>query len=100
MGLKSFLIKKTLQMKGVSKDQAEAIADGLANNPGLAENLKAIESNPEIKTLLEKIQKEMEELKKGGMAEQYAMITVMRKYQSEIAKHREALEPLMKLMMK
>lgn len=100
MGFKSFMIKKTLQMKGMSKEQAEAVAEGLDKNPELAESLKALEGNAEVKALLEKIQKEMEQKKKEGMAEQYAMIAVMGKYKSEITKHREALEPLMRLMMK
>jgi hypothetical protein len=100
MGFKSFMIKKALQMKGMSKDQAEAVAKGIDENPELVDSLKSIEANPEIKALLEKIQKEMEALKKTGMAETYAMVTVMRKYQSEITKHREALMPLMQLMNK
>ncbi len=100
MGFKSFLIKKTLQMKGMSKEQAEAVADGLANNPELASQLKALEQNTEVKALLEKIQKEIEIEKKKGTPDTYAMITVMGRYKSEIAKHREDLEPLMRLMMK
>lgn len=98
MGFKSFLLKKTLQMKGVSGDQAEAIAKQLTENPEMAESLKALESNTEVKELLEKIQKEIEEKKKAGMPEQYAAVQVMTKYQSEIAKHRDALMPLMQLM--
>ena len=99
MGIKSFLIKKALQAKGVSKDQAEMIADKLANNPELATQLKALEDNKEVKELFEKIQKEIEEKKKGGMPEQYAMMNVMMQYKAEIAKHQEELAPLMQLMM-
>lgn len=99
MGIKSFLIKKTLQAKGVSKDQAEIIANELSNNPDLANQLKVLQENKEVKELFEKIQKEIEEKKKGGMPEQYAAVAVMTKYKAEITKHREQLAPLMNLMM-
>jgi hypothetical protein len=99
MGFKSFILKKTLQAKGVPKEQAEKLADELSNNPQLAESLKSLEKDPQIKALMEKLQKEIEEKKKSGMNEQLAAISVMEKYKSEIAKHREALEPLMRLMM-
>lgn len=99
MGIKSFLIKKALQAKGVSKDQAEMIADKLAENPQLAEQLKVLQDNKEVKELFEKIQKEMEVLTKSGMPEQYAMMNVMTKYKDQIQKHREELAPLMQLMM-
>ncbi len=98
MGIKSFFIKKTLQMKGVPKDQAEAIAQQLSENPELAASLKALESNTEVKALFETIQKEIEEKKKGGMAEMYAAVSVMEKHKAEIAKYRDELAPLMKLM--
>ena len=71
MGIKSFLMKKTLQMKGMSKEQAESIAKELADNPELASSLKALESNTEVKELFESIQKEIEEKKKNGMQEMY-----------------------------
>lgn len=96
--MKSFLLKKTLQMKGVSSDQAEAIAKAIEENPEMAKSLKALEDNKEVKDLLEKIQKEIEEKKKAGMPEQYAAVQVMGKYKSEIAKHRNELAPLMQLM--
>ncbi len=99
MGIKSFLIKKTLQAKGVSKDQAEHIANELSNNPDLANQLKVLQENKEVKNLFEKIQKEIEEKKKGGMPEQYAAVAVMTKYKAEITKHRDQLAPLMNLMM-
>ncbi len=99
MGFKSFIIKKTLQAKGVSKDQAEMIADKIAADPSLAEKLKVLQENKEVKALFENIQKEMEEKKKGGMPEQYAMMAVMTKYKDQIAKHRDELAPLMELMM-
>lgn len=98
MSIKSFFIKKTLQMKGVSKDQAEQIAKQLSDNPELAQSLKALESNTEVKALFEAIQKEIEEKKKSGMQEMYAAVSVMEKYKSQIAKHRAELAPLMQLM--
>jgi cell fate (sporulation/competence/biofilm development) regulator YlbF (YheA/YmcA/DUF963 family) len=98
MGFKSWMIKKTLQMKGVDKDQAETIAKQLNDNPELAQSLKALDSDPEVKALFENIQKDIEEKKKGGMNEMYAAVSVMEKYKSDIAKHRDALAPLMQLM--
>lgn len=100
MGFKKFITKKVLQMKGVSSDQADEIAKQLDENPELAESLKALESNKEVKELFEKITKEIEEKKKGGLGEQYAAVLVMGKYKAEIMKHREALAPLMNLMQK
>ena len=99
MGFKSFITKKALQMKGVSSEQAEELAKQL-ENPEVAESLKALESNKEVKDLFEKITKEIEEKKKSGLGEQYAAVLVMGKYKAEIMKHREALAPLMNLMHK
>lgn len=98
MSIKSFLIKKTLQAKGMSKEQAEKIAQEMSNNPELVESLKVLEDNKEVKALFEKIQKEMEEKKEAGMDDQLAMVLIMGKYKAEIAKHRHELEPLMRLM--
>jgi cell fate (sporulation/competence/biofilm development) regulator YlbF (YheA/YmcA/DUF963 family) len=98
MGFKSFLTKKALQMKGVSKEQAEAIAEKLENNPELASQLKVLEDNKELKALFENIQKEIEEKKKSGMPEAYAAMSVMTKYKAQITKYREELAPLMNLM--
>jgi len=100
MGFKSFITKKALQMKGMSSDQAEKIAKQLDENPQLAESLKALEGNKEVKELFEKITKEIEAKKKSGTPEQYASVLVMGKYKAEIMKHREALAPLMNLMQK
>ncbi|MCX6754344.1 MAG: hypothetical protein NTU81_00740 [Candidatus Nomurabacteria bacterium] len=100
MGFKSFVTKKALQMKGMSSEQAEQIAKQLDENPEIAESLKALEGNKEVKELFEKITKEIEEKKKGGLDEQYAAVLVMGKYKSEIMKHREALAPLLGLMQK
>ena len=98
MGFKSFITKKALQMKGVSSEQAEEIAKKLEENPEIAESMKALEGNKEVKELFEKITKEIEEKKKGGLGEQYAALLIMSKYKNEIMKHREALEPLLRLM--
>lgn len=87
-------------MKGMSKEQAEKMAKQLDENPEIANSLKALEGNKEVKELFEKITKEIEEKKKAGTAEQYAAILVMNKYKAEIMKHREALAPLMSLMQK
>ena len=98
MSIKSFLLKKTLQAKGMSKDQAEAMADKLASDPTIAEKLKVLQDNKEVKTLFENIQKEIEEKTKSGVPEAYATMNVMTKYKAEIAKHRQELMPLMQLM--
>ncbi len=98
MGIKSFLMKKTLQMKGVPKEQAEKIAAAMAENPQLADSLKSLEQNPAIKNLFEKVQKEIKEKTDAGMPEAYAAVQVMGKYKSDIAKHREELAPLMQLL--
>jgi hypothetical protein len=100
MGFKSFVTKKALQMKGVSADQAEKIAKQLDENPEIANSLKALESNKEVKELFENITKEIEEKKKAGTPEQYAAVLVMSKYKAQIMKHREALAPLINLMQK
>lgn len=78
--------------------QAEAIADKLSNDPSMVSALKALDENKEVKALFETIQKEIEEKKKSGMPEQYATMNVMMKHKESIAKHRDALAPLMSLM--
>ena len=85
-------------MKGVSSEQAEKIAKQFSDNPELAESLKVLESNKEVKMLFEKITKEIEEKKKGGLGEQYAAVLVMGKYKNEIIKYKKELTPLMSLM--
>lgn len=100
MGFKKFITKKALQMKGIKGDQAESIAKQLDENPEIVEALKGIDSNKEVKALFEKITKEIEDKKKGGLDEQYASVLVMSKYKKEIMKHRDELEPLMHLMQK
>jgi sensor histidine kinase regulating citrate/malate metabolism len=59
MSFKSFITKSALRMKGVSKEQAEEIAKQLEEHPEIAESLKALEQNKEVKALMEKIQKEI-----------------------------------------
>lgn len=100
MSFKSFITKKALQFRGVSGAEAERISEELEKNPELANSLKAIESDPEVSALLKKIQSEIEEKKKAGMNDMYASVLVMGKYKSEIAKHRDALAPLLNLMQK
>jgi len=100
MRFKKFITKQALRLKGMSSDQAEKISKQLDENPQIAESLKALESNKEVKELFEKITKEIEAKKKTGLGEQYAAVLVMGKYKAEIMKHREALEPLMGLMQK
>jgi cell fate (sporulation/competence/biofilm development) regulator YlbF (YheA/YmcA/DUF963 family) len=98
MSIKSFILKKTLQLKGMKSDQAEAIAKQLSENPEIGESMKALEKNKEVKELFEKIQKEVEEKKKSGMPEELASVMIMGKYKAQIMKHRAELEPLMRLM--
>jgi hypothetical protein len=100
MSFKTFITKKALQMKGVSADKAEEIANQLDKNPEMVKSMKALEGNKEVKALFDKITKEIEAKKKGGLGEQYAAVLVMGKYKAEIMKHREALAPLMSLMQK
>lgn len=96
--IKQFLTKSVLRLRGMPKEQAEAMAKAISENPELAAQLKKIEENPEIKTLMENIQKEIEEKTKGGMDQMMASASVMMKYKAELAKHRDVLEPLMMLM--
>lgn len=98
MSIKSFLLKKTLQMRGIGSEQAEKIIEKLEKNPNLANSIKKLEENKELKELMDKIQKEIEEKKKSGMPDQYAIMQVMSKYKIEVAKYREELMPLMELM--
>lgn len=100
MGFKTFITKKALQMKGVSADKAEEIANQLDKNPDIAKSMKALEGNKEVKALFDKITKEIDIKKKTGLDEQYAAVLVMGKYKAEIMKYREDLAPLMNLMQK
>ena len=93
-------MKKAFQAKGMSKEQAEEIAQELDKNPELVSSLKKLEENKEVKALFEKIQTEIEEKKKGGMNDMYAAVQVMGKYKAEIAKYRDELAPLLQLMQK
>lgn len=62
--------KKMMQQKGVPEAQQEML-------------LTLMQKNPE---LMEKIQKETEQLKKEGKGEMAASLIVMRKYQGELQK--------------
>jgi cell fate (sporulation/competence/biofilm development) regulator YlbF (YheA/YmcA/DUF963 family) len=98
--IKQFLMKQALRLKGVSKEEADAIAKKIDENPELLEAIKKIEENKEAKELFENIQKEMEEKTKAGMDQTMAMMGVMMKHKAAIVKHRALLEPLMGLMQK
>src|SRR3989338_2232972 len=99
MGVKKFFIKQALKLKGIKGDQAEQIAEQLSNNPELASSLKKLEENKQLKSLFDKIQKEIEEKKKSGTPEAFASMSVMTKYKAEITKHKDDLAPLMQLFM-
>ena len=98
MSIKSFLIKNALRMKGMPKEQAEAVAEQISANPEIVEAMKKIESHPELKILMEKIQKETEEKINSGMDTTMATAGVMMKYKNDLAKYREFLEPLLLLL--
>jgi glucosamine 6-phosphate synthetase-like amidotransferase/phosphosugar isomerase protein len=68
--IKEFFIKQAIKhgAKNLPKDQQDAL-------------VAAVEKNPE---LFNKIAKEVEELKKKGKPEMYAMLDVMKKYQKEL----------------
>ena len=86
-------------MKGMKGDEAEKLAEQIANNPELVASMKKLEENKEVTALFKKIQEEIEEKKKGGMPEMYAQMAIMTKYKAEIAKHKDDLAPLMQLFM-
>lgn len=100
MGIKSFLIKKAIssKMKGMPEEQIDALVKQIEENPDLMKSLKALEENKEVKSLLEKVQKETEEKIAGGMNAEMAQMSVMMKYKDDFVKHRDALMPLMQLM--
>ena len=100
MGFKSFVTKKALKMKGVSAEQAEEIAKKIDDNPEIISSLKGLDKNKEVKELFEKITEEIDQKKKEGLDEQYAGVLVMSKYKNQIMKHKEELEPLIRLMQK
>lgn len=91
-------MKQALRLKGMPKEQAEAVAKQLSEHPELAEVLKKIEADPNLKILLEKIQKEIEVKTASGVDQTMAAAGVMMKYKNELAQHRDMLEPLMMLM--
>lgn len=99
MGFKKFITKSALRLKGVSSTDAEKIAEELDANPELAAKFKGLNDNPEVAALFKKIEKEVDALKKSGVNDMYATMNVMSKYKAEVAKHREALEPLLSAFM-
>lgn len=96
--LKKFLMKQALKFKGMSGDQAEAIAKQIDENPELMKQFQKLEENKELKMLFEKIQKETEEKIKNGMDATMAQMGVMMKYKHEVAKYQAELMPLFQLM--
>jgi hypothetical protein len=101
MSIKKFFLKQALKWKGgVSGDQAEKMAEMFDKNPEMVSALKTIEDNPEIKSLFEKIQKDMEEQVKKGAHESILAQTIMIKYQKELAKYGPELMPLFQMMQK
>jgi cell fate (sporulation/competence/biofilm development) regulator YlbF (YheA/YmcA/DUF963 family) len=96
--LKKFLMKQALRFKGVDSEQAEAISKMIDEKPELVEAFKKIEANPELKKLMESMQKEIEEKVKNGMDQTMASVGVMQKHKYELAKYKDLLEPLMMLM--
>lgn len=99
MGLKKFFVKQALKMKGIKGDEAEKMAEQIANNPELVASMKKMEENKELTTLFKKIQEEIEE-KKKTLPEQYAQMAVMTKYKDQITKYKDDLAPLMQLLMR
>ena len=91
-------MKQALKFKGLPADQAEKIAKQLDANPELMSAMKKLESNKELKTLFENIQKETDEKIKNGMDATMAQMGVMMKYKNDIAKYQSELAPLMQLM--
>jgi len=98
MGIKQFFIKQALKMKGMKGDEAEKMAEQIANNPELVASMKKMEENKELTSLFKKIQEEIEE-KKKTLPEQYAQMAVITKYKYQIAKYKDDLAPLMQLLM-
>ncbi len=83
----------------MSGDEADKMAEQIANNPELVASMKKMEENKELTSLFKKIQEEIEEKKKGGMPEQYAQMAVMTKYKDQITKYKDDLAPLMQMFM-
>lgn len=98
MGIKSFLTKQVLKAKGVSGEEADRISKMMDENPALVDSLRELEKNKELKTLFENIQKEIDEKKKSGIPEMYAMMNVMSKYKEQVRKYQNELAPLLQIM--
>jgi hypothetical protein len=50
-------------MKGMSGEQAEALSKKLSEHPEIADAMKALEDNKEVKELFEKIRREKRNIK-------------------------------------
>jgi len=98
MGIKTFLTKQILRAKGVDSKEASRISKMMDENPALVDSLKELEKNKELKKLFDNIQKEIEEKKKSGMPEMYAMMNVMSKYKDDVKKYQKELAPLIQIM--
>ena len=72
-----FILKKMIGSKlkamGISDEQLDQLVDTITKNPAILEAFK-------------KIEKQVETLKKQGIGEQAAMMTVMRTHGSELQK--------------
>ena len=100
MSIKSFFVKKALQMKGVSKEQAEQMAEMMEKNPAMMEAFKKMNEDPKLMALLKKIQDETEQKTKNGMDSTMATVGTLAKYKNELAQYRDLLEPISMLLQK
>lgn len=100
MSIKSFFVKKALQMKGVSKEQAEQMAEMIEKNPAMMEAFKKMNEDPKLMALLKKIQDETEQKTKNGMDSTMATVGTLAKYKNELAQYRDLLEPISMLLQK
>jgi hypothetical protein len=100
MSIKSFFIKKALQLKGVSKDQADMMAEAMEKNPAMMEAFKKMNEDPKLMVLLKKIQDETDQKIKNGMDSTMATMGTLSKYKNELAQYRDLLEPISMLLQK
>jgi hypothetical protein len=100
MSIKSFFVKKALQLKGMSKEQAEAMSEAVEKNPALMEAFKKMNEDPKLMALLKKIQEETELKIKNGMDSTMATMGTLSKYKNELAQYRDLLEPISMLLQK
>jgi len=100
MSIKTFFVKKALQMKGMSKEQAELLSSEIEKNPQLMEAFKKMNEDPRLMALLKKIQEETEQKTKNGMDSTMATMGTLAKYKNELAQYRDLLEPISLLLQK